>query len=590
MSHSDAGVRKCFSGSFQRATFLLCTIIPLAFLAVLPAQAEDSVELVPRCSGPFALCGYVDKATREEHIPQQFEVAQPFSEGLAAVRVKGLYGFINTSGKFVIPPRFQNAGPFAGEYAEVRLDGATGIVNRSGRIAVTPQFRRIIPFVGDTFIAKPFVIVEGYPREVLRSDERLEGMAAPLALSSYNDSGIYHLKKGWLTEQNVKFSFFDKPDRGLIWASPRSNAGTRWGLMRSDGSWQVKLNYDQVFELRGEIAVVESKGFWGAVDKEGNLTVPLEFRSARAVWDEDKRAMNRKPVKADASPHEPQASEQADADRLLVACPGGLTIIQRGDSVEFRKSKEGPVIGTFNTGYFRASDCQKGIPGRRNGKWFVVLETGAILGGANGYEDLSASSGDHRGAKVGGKWGIIDKSGIFLVKPRFESLRLTPEDTYAVSDGGEIYWVNASGERVAKPTKEWGGAMKRSLACGGGLRFFQQGELWGLQDSEGNTVIEPKYPALSCFRQGVAWVAATNATEWCPVGPDGKRIEAMVCKQEYFPQTWSHSRPEYLATGTYENSIAWNRAWLDYHAGKRDAPPKWVNMGYGYVRDSSLGK
>ncbi|HWV19094.1 MAG TPA: WG repeat-containing protein [Rhodocyclaceae bacterium] len=583
----------------------LCTIIPLAFLAVLPAQAEDAAELVPRCGGPFALCGYVDKATREERIPRRFEVAQPFSDGLAAVRVNGLYGFINAAGTMVIAPRFQNAGPFAGEYAEVRLDGSTGIVNRSGKIVVAPQFRRIIPFTEDVFIAKPFVHVAGYPREVLRNDRPLESITDPLSLSTYNDSGLYHVKKGWLSAQNLHFKLFDKPERGLIWADNRSSTYNKtWGLLRADGSWQVKPSYDDVHQLRNGHAAVQSfpdlalpmpqrrqVQRWGAVDHDGKLIVPLAFYSPRAALDEAGRAMYAQPLKADVAPTEQLAAEKPDTEKLLFACPGGLTVVQRGESVEFRKSKEGPVIGAFDKGYFQASDCHKGIAATRNRKWFVVLEGGTVIGGENGYEDLSASFGNHWGVKVGGKWGVIDRSGTFTVKPRFASMRMTPEDTYAVNEGGDTYWIDAAGERVAKPTKEWGPPPpKRSLACGGGLRFFQKGDLWGLQDSDGKTVIEPKYPALSCFRNGVAWVALLNPTQWCPIGPDGNRIEAMECKSEYYFQTWSHSRPENLASGQYDVSIAWNRAWLDYHAGKRDKLPEWITMGYGYVHGSKFSK
>ena len=45
-------------------------------------------------------------------IPMQFEMAQPFSDGLAAVRVDSKWGYIDKTGKFVIRPQFLGAGPF----------------------------------------------------------------------------------------------------------------------------------------------------------------------------------------------------------------------------------------------------------------------------------------------------------------------------------------------------------------------------------------------------------------------------------------------------------------------------------------------
>jgi hypothetical protein len=68
----------------------LLAIATFALLAPLSAPAaEGGFELTPQCGGPFQLCGYVEKNSREERISQRFEVAHPFSEGLAAVRIEG---------------------------------------------------------------------------------------------------------------------------------------------------------------------------------------------------------------------------------------------------------------------------------------------------------------------------------------------------------------------------------------------------------------------------------------------------------------------------------------------------------------------
>jgi hypothetical protein len=40
-------------------------------------------------------------------IPPQFDAADSFSEGLAAVDTRGAWGFIDQTGKMVIPPQFE---------------------------------------------------------------------------------------------------------------------------------------------------------------------------------------------------------------------------------------------------------------------------------------------------------------------------------------------------------------------------------------------------------------------------------------------------------------------------------------------------
>jgi hypothetical protein len=47
-------------------------------------------------------------------IEPQFEDARAFGEGLAPVKVKGQWGFVDKTGKIVIAPRFQDAASFHG--------------------------------------------------------------------------------------------------------------------------------------------------------------------------------------------------------------------------------------------------------------------------------------------------------------------------------------------------------------------------------------------------------------------------------------------------------------------------------------------
>ncbi|MES2951793.1 MAG: WG repeat-containing protein [Pseudomonadota bacterium] len=617
------------TGSLAIATLTL--LVPLSALAV-----EGSAELLSQCGGPFQLCAYVEKGSGVERIPQRFEVAKPFSEGLAAVRIEGLYGFIDATGKIVIAPRFQNAGPFAGEYAEVRMDDASGIVNRSGELVVAPQFNRIVPFTDDTFIVQPFVNTAN-KRGKLHSDQRLEAISDFSSLSSYNDSGLFHAKKGWLSDQNLKFSLFDKPERGLIWAGiGDGNYAGAWGLMRSDGTWQVTPRYRSVQKLSGTRAVVESMPNYplqvkqiedvenslrrGAVDRDGNLVVPLKFAHLNYWPGGYGVALEGKPYNSDGTQNpvregivradgtlladryfdkvemsegwklprgrvgktwysiEPSGRlirDQLDG-KLLLECPGGLTIVQHGETVEFRRPRDGKSVGVFDNGYFITRDCPGPFAAKRDGKWFIVLADGSVLGGKSGFENLYSFLGNHAAVQVDEKWGIIDRSGVFTVKPGLAPLRPDREDIFVVDEGKDPYWINAYGVRVEKPARDrW--TPEPTLNCEGGLRFFEKGGLWGLQDSNGITAIEPQFRALSCFKQGVAWTAAPDGKAWCPIGPNGQRRDAMECREKYhLPGGLSNSRPEKFSDDPHESSVLWNRAWLDYQAGKRDKPPKWV--------------
>ena len=92
-------------------------------------------------------------------IPMQFEMAQGFSDGLAAVRVDSKWGYIDKTGKFVIEPQFRGAGPFSEGLAPVgnvdfmsvsRSDEAeptTGFIDKQGKTVVSIPFDVAFPFV-----------------------------------------------------------------------------------------------------------------------------------------------------------------------------------------------------------------------------------------------------------------------------------------------------------------------------------------------------------------------------------------------------------------------------------------------------------
>lgn len=600
------------------------TELPMKFSA---QSASNGADLRPRCDGPFQLCGYSDTETGAERIPRKFEVAEPFSQGLAAVRVDGLYGFIDPVGRMVIAPRFEAAGNFLGGYAEVRLNDASGIIDRSGRLVIPARFHRILPFTDDSFVATP---LHENGAQSHASGMRLDGLSSPLFFNT-DAGGIYHLRKGWLTGQDLRFSVFDAPERGLIWARNSQDDPEKWGLLRSDGAWQVSPRYNHVQRLMETHAIVRSMPDaslppqqaraairWGAVDRNGKLVVPLKFAHLSYWSGGYGRAHERKPdgsgslgriafVQADGTLlanryfDEVEMVEKGQLPRArigaawysitpngrllpdqregaqLVACASGLSILKRGEMVEFRR-RDGKEVARFNKGYFQARDCPGPFSAQRNGKWYVVLEDGAVLGGNSGFDNLYGISGSHIAVQVAGKWGIIDRSGRFTVTPQFISLRPDRNGTFAVGTGDGAYWIDGSGRRVTRPENR----AERSLACAGGLSFFQRAGLWGLQDEQGKTVIAPRFRALSCFAHGVSWTALPGAARWCAIGPNGEPRAKLPCHETYYPMYVTHHAPEKFSDDPYQNSVLWTRAWLDYQAGTRDKPPTWVpDYGHG---------
>jgi hypothetical protein len=99
-------------------------------------------------------------------IPMQFEMAQPFSDGLAAVRVDSQWGYIDKTGKFVIEPQFKGATPFSEGLAAVgNVDFSRVVRADDGEATVTPGF---IDKQGKMVVKLPFDNATGFVNGIAR--------------------------------------------------------------------------------------------------------------------------------------------------------------------------------------------------------------------------------------------------------------------------------------------------------------------------------------------------------------------------------------------------------------------------------------
>lgn len=73
-------------------------------------------------------------------IAYQFDKADCFSEGLAAVSNGKSYGFIDKKGAYVINPQFEVVGSFSEGLAPFYNGNMWGYVDKSGKYAINPQF------------------------------------------------------------------------------------------------------------------------------------------------------------------------------------------------------------------------------------------------------------------------------------------------------------------------------------------------------------------------------------------------------------------------------------------------------------------
>lgn len=117
------------------------------------------------------------------------------------------------------------------------------------------------------------------------------------------------------------------------------------------------------------------------------------------------------------------------------------------------------------------------------------------------------------------KIGIIDAQGKLIIPAQFADVREFREDLCPVRPSGQDLWgvINKSGNWVVKPVFE------EAQVYSQGLLAVQKDGLWGFADRTGNLVIAPQFAYANGFHCGFALVLMPGLEkQWACIKPDGK--------------------------------------------------------------------
>ncbi|WP_210258801.1 WG repeat-containing protein [Rhizobium sp. WYCCWR 11152] len=576
---------------------------------------------VERCGGVYALCGYIDRATLEPRIDRKFEVALPFSEGLAAVRSEGKFGYINSSGEMVIAPAFDLARPFRKGHAEVVVGDKAGIIDRTGKLVLPTNYARAIPFGARAAVVRPGKAVApdfiGLPRFMIGELFFVERNDRPYLLVDLPSGKIL---KDELAIKEFEFGTF-------VWAAQPGDK--RYGLLAPDGTWKIEPRFETVGKLYGRRAIVcngEPAGHkdrfsqrdradathCGVIDRDGQTILapqPIRIRDYRngiyrvakdqkvGLLDEAGRLLGgrlfddvRLPdysgevarVLADGQWAGLNRSGDLVPDpedgKTLAACPSGVKFVRRNDRIQVVGADQKPTVSyLFDDTHLT---CEFPVPVRYEGKWGFLRQDGKLLVDSLSFQNVFYFNDGYAGVKVEGKWGILDSNGVMARAPQFDEME-PDSGAYAVSKDGRKFWIDASGREVSEPRRLEDRQSKLRCEPDGGQRVSRNSNgtlLWGIADAAGNIVVEPKYRAIACFRDGLAWVPFDERREWCAIDRNERKRENVTCVKNWRDSITADAQTETMSDDPYESGVLWMRAELEYGLDLREKPPRFVSQ------------
>jgi hypothetical protein len=189
-------------------------------------------------------------------IPLQFQNARPFSDGMAAVKIDGMWGYIDRLGQWVIPP----------EYDFPIGDYSAGLA-----------------YVGKQFIDKNGTpVFEGAKFENARSF-RPKGKNALAAVQISGLWGFIDLDGNLVISPKYDNAgdFSDSSD-GLSLAPVK--IGGVWGYVDRNGKELIMSNYDYAWSFSGEFAAVMIEGAVGYINRSGIYTINPQFVHGGAFY------------------------------------------------------------------------------------------------------------------------------------------------------------------------------------------------------------------------------------------------------------------------------------------------------------------
>jgi hypothetical protein len=80
------------------------------------------------------------KSRRHERGTPRYDWVGTFSDGRAAVRLGGLYGFVDEAGHEIVKPQYRIVGDYKFGFAQVDVDGKSGLIDRDGKMIMEPKY------------------------------------------------------------------------------------------------------------------------------------------------------------------------------------------------------------------------------------------------------------------------------------------------------------------------------------------------------------------------------------------------------------------------------------------------------------------
>lgn len=283
----------------------------------------------------------------------------------------------------------------------------------------------------------------------------------------------------------------------------------RWGFVDATGRMAVRPQFIEAKAFGGPLAPVRTRTSyrWGYADAAGTLVVDDRYQSTRTFRDGmgGVRLDNRWGF-VDASGAEVISPRFVSIDSFSE----GYAFVRLADYSRAYVDRTGAAVtlpeDLPELDNHDHSDVRDGAAlVRVDGEYRFLVMDGSDASGTPLFEAAFADARPfHEGVapvRVSDRWGLIDKTGAFVVSPRWIEMGAFGEGLAPVrTDGDDWGFVDTQGRVAIAP------AWDEARPFAGGRAAVRDGRRWGFAAPDGSTVIAPQFDEVRDFRGGAAQI------------------------------------------------------------------------------------
>jgi uncharacterized lipoprotein YddW (UPF0748 family)/predicted DNA-binding WGR domain protein len=229
-----------------------------------------------RTNGSFT---YIN-TSQEVSLKAQFDWVEPFSEGMAAVKMGYKWGYIDKTGKLITRLRFDTAAPFSGGIALIKINNKHGYIDKTGKLIISLQFDDATSFssgMAAVKIADKWGYIDKIGKIIIPAQfDDTKSFSEDLAAVKIANQWGYIDKIG---QTIIQFQLDDATSfSGGLALVKQMN---KLGYVDKNGKFIIEALFDEADIFSEGLAPAKMGGKWGYINQFGDFVIPPSFDFAK---------------------------------------------------------------------------------------------------------------------------------------------------------------------------------------------------------------------------------------------------------------------------------------------------------------------